>query len=120
MVDDDAVVVQVVRRLLEPYQYRVTLAESPAAAVALVERGAPVDLVITDYDMPLMDGLDLAERLHAIRPELPILLVTGLIEEAAIRRMGDAGIVALVHKPFTGADLAGTVRRALDGVARPS
>jgi CheY-like chemotaxis protein len=114
VIDDEKSVAQVVKRLLEPYGYSVIIAGDPADVLDRVQDGSSVDLLVTDYDMPLMNGLDLAREVKTARPDLPILLITGLSDDATPDRLRDAGVAAVIDKPFTGSDLVGEVRSVLD------
>lgn len=118
VVDDDAAVARVLQRLLERHGYAVEIARDPAAALERVARDDSVELVITDYDMPQMNGLDLAERIRDLRPGLPVVLVTGLGDAATNERSAQVGIAARVTKPFTGPHIVGLVRAALDARER--
>jgi CheY-like chemotaxis protein len=117
VIDDEQAVAQVVKRLLEPYGYTVTVAGEPSDVLARIQDGETVDLLVTDYDMPLMNGLDLAHAVKTVRPGLPILLITGLGDDATPDRLKDAGVAAMIDKPFTGSDLVGQVRSVLDAAA---
>jgi len=64
-------------------------------------REAEVDLVVTDIRMPGMDGLELAETLHARRPWTPVLIVTGYGTAADEARAKAAGVSAFLHKPLS-------------------
>ncbi|MFZ3127032.1 MAG: ATP-binding protein, partial [Rhodoferax sp.] len=78
VVDDEPAVTRYLGELLEGQGYRVTLFNSPDAALAaFASTGQEVDLLITDQTMPGMDGTTLAERLHMVRPDLPVILCTG-------------------------------------------
>lgn len=114
VIDDEQAVAHVVKRLLEPYGYSVSIAVEPADVLTRVQDGETVDLLVTDYDMPLMNGLDLAHEVKIVRPDLPILLITGLSDDATPDRLSDAGVAAMISKPFTGSDLVEQVRSVLD------
>ena len=91
-VDDDAALVRLGTLRLTRLGYRVTGCESAEEALECF-RGHPVDfdVVVTDLSMPGMSGLELARRLLALRPELPIFLISGQFgpEDAAeARRVG--------------------------------
>jgi CheY-like chemotaxis protein len=84
IVDDDAAVLLVTGEMLRALGYEVSTAPSGERALELLRDPAtpPVDLVITDNSMPGMDGHTLARRLRAMRPRLPIVMLTGLMESA--------------------------------------
>jgi signal transduction histidine kinase len=76
-VDDDFLISLSTVKLLEDLGHKVIKANSGSKALEVLEGGVPVDLMITDYAMPGMTGLQLAEAARRLRPALPILLATG-------------------------------------------
>jgi two-component system cell cycle sensor histidine kinase/response regulator CckA len=98
---------------LEALGYRVHAATNGAEAVELVAGlESPVDAVVTDMVMPLMNGRELVRRLRQDRPDLPVLYVSGYPEQAVDPND------AFLPKPFSPSDLARRVRAVLDR-ARP-
>ncbi|MBM3324846.1 MAG: response regulator, partial [Calditrichaeota bacterium] len=71
------------------------------------------DLVVTDQMMPGARGDQLVRELLKIRPELPIVLITGFSERVTSRNFRRLGIRELVMKPLVSRELAGAIRRAL-------
>jgi signal transduction histidine kinase len=96
LVDDDPEVTAATLAMLEQLGHRVRVATSGAAALAIVEEAAALDLVITDHAMAGMTGMELAERIRRIRPELPVVLATGYAEVP----IGDNLAVARLDKPY--------------------
>jgi CheY-like chemotaxis protein len=80
MVDDDRLVLESTAAILEDLGYSVISAGSGHQALELLRAGTQVDIVVTDYAMPGMTGLQLAGELHRIRPRLAVLLATGYAE----------------------------------------
>jgi CheY-like chemotaxis protein len=80
VVDDDRLVLTSTADMLEDLGYTTIQAVVGQEALELLHDGAQVDLVITDYAMPGMTGIQLAEELHRTRPRLPVLLMTGYAE----------------------------------------
>ena len=80
LVDDDPLVLTSAAALLEELGHAVVEAVSGGRAMEIVLAGAEFDLVITDYSMPGMTGLQVAQELGRLRPLLPVLLATGYIE----------------------------------------
>jgi signal transduction histidine kinase len=76
-VDDDFLISLSTASLLEDLGHTVIKAPSGPAALEVLKNDKPVDLMITDYAMPGMTGLQLAEAARKLRPDLPILLATG-------------------------------------------
>jgi CheY-like chemotaxis protein/two-component sensor histidine kinase len=100
-VDDDSLVLDNTAAMLEDLGHHVLVASSGAEALALLADN-PVDLVITDYAMPQMNGLQLARDIEALRPGLLIALATGYAE---LPPGAGAGIPRLA-KPYSQAELA--------------
>jgi signal transduction histidine kinase len=96
LVDDDPEVTAATLGMLEQLGHRVRVATSGAAALAVIEEAATLDLVITDHAMAGMTGMELAERIRRIRPELPVVLATGYAEVP----IGDNLAVARLDKPY--------------------
>jgi signal transduction histidine kinase len=86
-VDDDFLISLSTAALLEDLGHEVVKASSGAAALEVLESGKPVDLMITDYAMPGMTGVQLAEAARKLRPGLPILLATGYADLPARTRL---------------------------------
>jgi CheY-like chemotaxis protein len=102
-------------RILEDAGYAVLAAGSCAEALHLCrESGDELDLLLTDVRMPGMTGLDLAERITALRPQLPVLFMSGYSPGALPKRsVGQGGDRRFVQKPFTREALLREVRAAL-------
>ena len=72
-----------------------------------------INAVILDLTMPRMDGLETARALRCLRPDLPIVLMSGFSVLELTRQSAGFGITGFVQKPFKTADLLGAVRQAL-------
>jgi signal transduction histidine kinase len=109
LVDDDVLIANSTVALLEDLGHKVVEAHSGSEALSLVEGGLSPDLVITDHAMPGMSGTDLALRLRAQHPELPVLLATGYAELA-----GEPTIdLPRLPKPYTQQQLSSEISRLL-------
>ncbi len=112
VVDDDPTVSDVVRRYLEQDGCRVRLAADGIAALAAVADDRP-DLVVLDLMMPGLDGLEVCRRLRHRLPDLPVVMLTALGEEAD-RVIGlEVGADDYVTKPFSPRELVLRVRSVL-------
>ena len=111
VVDDDAQVRATISRALAELGYAVSEACDGPQALELA-RDERVDLVVLDYVMPGMDGAEVARRLAAIDPDLPVIFSTG---HAALRALRTAAgdEVAVLHKPFTLDELDELLRERL-------
>lgn len=96
LVDDDPLVLASTAAMLEDIGHDVVEAESGRQALELLGGGTQVDIVMTDYAMPGMTGLQLAEMLHRIRPRLGVLLATGYAEVPGTEIVG----LSRLAKPF--------------------
>jgi len=101
-VDDDEPMLLMVERWLTRRGYRVSAYADPQAALAAV-RAAPmgVDIVVTDFNMPGMSGLALAEALTALRPDLPIVLSSGYVSDELLRNARRCGVREVIYKEDT-------------------
>jgi DNA-binding NtrC family response regulator len=113
VVDDEERMASVVAMALERAGYACETCGSAAAALAaMAERGA--DVVVTDWKMPQMDGIELLRQLHAHQPGLPVILLTahGSVP-SAVAAMRE-GAFDYVTKPFDNDELRALVARALE------
>ena len=112
VVDDDANVREITAAFLRELGHKVLEAEDAPAALALLEREAGIDLVVTDFAMPKVSGLELAIQVQARRPEVPVLLMTGYVDLAKIPKE-----MPVLRKPFQQHELA---NRVAEITARPA
>jgi len=107
VVDDEPALVALAEETLAGLGYEPVGFRDPALALAAL-RADPgrFDAVLTDQIMPGMTGTELARALHALRPALPILLVSGFGGPRVNELAADAGIAAVLQKPLRGGELA--------------
>ena len=112
--DDDEVMGLMVERLLAREGHQVTVFRDPAQAVAAVQ-AAPhrFGIVVSDYNMPQLSGLDVAQRVRAVRPALPVLITSGYVSDELEARARAIGINALLQKQNTLEELPAAVQSAL-------
>jgi PAS domain S-box-containing protein len=102
LVEDEPPVRSAVRRLLERQGYNVLEAGNGQDALALINgRNTEIHLVLSDMVMPGMGGTELASRIRAVNPTLPVLLMTGYTEEAITRAGDRPRDERIIEKPFT-------------------
>jgi DNA-binding NtrC family response regulator len=113
-VDDDETMLVMVQRLLERAGYRVSSFQSAKEALAEV-RNHPgtYDFVLTDFNMPELSGLEVAQALQRIRPDLPVVMSSGYITEDLVSQAQLAGVRGLLEKQNTFQELCGLVERVL-------
>jgi putative two-component system response regulator len=111
-VDDEQVILRVLGRLLALQGFEADTCDDPVAAASKFDPGT-YDVVITDVDMPGMDGLALTRALRSREPDLPVIIVTGHgTMDTAIQALRE-GATGMLLKPFTGEELLAEVCRAL-------
>jgi signal transduction histidine kinase/CheY-like chemotaxis protein len=113
LVDDEELVRIGTGEMLSDLGYEVVGATSGAEALRHLRTGDPPDLMITDYLMPGMNGVELAEQAKRLRPALKILLITGYSTIAE----GPGSALPRLAKPFRQADLAERVAKLLESEA---
>ena len=114
LVEDDELVRAHAVRQLRALGYTVTAVENGRLALALVERGEPFDLLLTDVVMPGgLDGRALAEKVRALRPQLPVLFASGYAEATFAAADGSALPGPMLPKPYRRQELAAKVRELL-------
>lgn len=115
IVDDEVASVSLMTKMLERQGYRVTACLECREVLERIQADpAAYDLVITDMAMPGMTGDRLAQKLLAIRPDLPIIVCTGYSEHVSPEEAGSIGVQRVLLKPVTRDDLSRAVREALD------
>jgi signal transduction histidine kinase/CheY-like chemotaxis protein len=115
LVDDDAIVREVLMLSLEDAGFAVWPADSGAAAILCLTSGERVDILVTDLTMPVMDGLALIRYAQGLRPNLPAVLLTGYAGDGAALAVGGAisGTFSLLRKPVSGAQLVDRISALL-------
>ncbi|HWB76470.1 MAG TPA: response regulator [Nannocystaceae bacterium] len=114
LVEDDPQVRALAKSVLRRYGYHVLDAQTGGDALLLAEQHAgAIDLLLTDVVMPRISGRELTERLHAIRPGLRALYMSGYTDDAVIRHGVLEANVAFLQKPFTALSLVRKIREVL-------
>jgi CheY-like chemotaxis protein len=115
LVEDEENIRRPQAEILASHGYRVLEAADGAQAIALCQRHAgPIHLMVTDILMAGMDGVELAERVAFLRPEMKVLFATGYPMSLAAPGGRLAADAPLLKKPFTGRALAAKVREVLE------
>jgi CheY-like chemotaxis protein len=119
LVEDDPSLARIGERRLVELGYAVTLeTDSRRALERFRERPREFDLVITDYLMPSMVGIELARALIGIRSDIPIILLTGFMEDLPDQEIQAAGVRRLLQKPVSMHDLGVGVHEILTSFSR--
>jgi CheY-like chemotaxis protein len=121
LVDDDPALLETGAHILARLGYTVTCEEKGAKALELVEKDPELfDLVITDQTMPGMTGMELAKKVLAINPDIPIILCTGFSLTVDAESAKNAGIRGFMMKPLTKTEIARAVRDVLEPASAES
>ena len=115
VVDDNAGLADVVRRVLERAGHEVQVAATGLQGARRYREQA-ADLAVVDIHMPEMDGLELLVQFRTIAPGMPVIVMSGGVQTGGLDLLGDArllGAFATLAKPFSVDELLGVVRRAL-------
>jgi PAS domain S-box-containing protein len=114
--DDEALVRRTVKSALEWQGYRVLLAENGRQAVDLLRsHREEVGLVLLDLTMPLLGGEEAVRELRRVRPDVKIVLSSGIDEAEAIQRFAGQRIAGFIQKPYTAGQLAEKIKTVLEG-----
>ncbi|HVN80523.1 MAG TPA: sigma-54 dependent transcriptional regulator [Terriglobia bacterium] len=119
VVDDEPQMLDFMRTLLEVESFEVETASDGLEALQRVQKEPVPDLVLLDVAMPGLDGLQTLERLHAIRPETKVVMLSCLSEPKTVVKAIHLGAQDYLPKPFQKADLDSVVRRALGRSGSP-
>ncbi len=108
--DDDPAVLRMIAILLEKEGHKTIRASNGLEALLVYQSYAPqIDLLLTDIDMPEMNGMELAARIHATHPSAAIVLMSGA---APVGGVAVPGSFPIVKKPFQKAILLAAVQEA--------
>ena len=116
LVDDEERILSALCRELRKENYDIVTAGTPELALQLAAERR-FDIVLSDHKMPGMTGLQLLERLREQQVDAALMLITGWTEEIPREALERVGVRALITKPWDGARLKATLRRA---IASPS
>jgi len=115
LVDDEDALRKSCKLRLDALGYVVTACALPSEALSLFEEDPrSFDLVLTDYAMPKMNGLVLGQELLRIRPDIPVILVTGFTENITHADIEELGLAAFLEKPIDAGLLGRSIREILN------
>ena len=113
IVDDEPEILKVLKRALESEGFLVTETTRPTEALRLLETES-WDILISDIDMPIINGYEVVKHAREVRPETVRILITGAgTMEGAIRAINEGEVHRYVPKPFTMAHIRALVGEAL-------
>jgi PAS domain S-box-containing protein len=111
VVDDDRAVLKTSTRLLDALGFAAVAAASGREALQLLASGVEIDLVLADFAMPEMTGVELAKTIQSAHPAVPVILVTGYGDREVLKNLRDARIL---QKPYADHELLEEITRALN------
>ena len=112
IIDDDETICSLFKDTLEDAGYKVTAVTDSYEGLELVKKG-DYDLVFLDLKMPGLDGAELLGQIRAVKPEMPVMVVTGYPESDLMMKALNYGPLGVMKKPFKGSDVLTTVRNYL-------
>nr|NJM04400.1 response regulator [Desulfobacula sp.] len=116
LVDDDAMILDMMEKILKQLRYEVVSAAEPEKALELFKQNPDqFDLLITDMTMPDMSGLELAQSIYKIKPRIPVIICTGYNDVVNGKTAEDLNVSALLMKPVRLNTLALEIRVAITG-----
>jgi CheY-like chemotaxis protein len=116
VVEDDRLNRNLICKVLRNEGHQVVEAHDGAEALELLYLQR-FDLVITDFVMPRLNGLKLAEQLHPLQPRLPIIFITGYLSAISGKAILDDNVAEVIPKPFELDVLRSTVQRLLESTS---
>ncbi len=119
LIDDDASVLRSIKFLLERRGYVISdYIDQEKALDALRLDSSLFDLVVIDYNMPGMSGIEVSRAVRMIRKDLPVAITSGTIDEELRSLADEAGVQQLIPKPCSGDDLIAIVERLANARCR--
>ena len=112
VIDDDETICSLFKDTLEDAGYKVTAVTNSYEGLELV-KNEDYDLVFLDLKMPGLDGAELLGQIRAVKPEMPVTVVTGYPESDLMMKALNYGPLGVMKKPFKGSDVLTTVRNYL-------
>lgn len=117
IIDDEALIVTLVKRMLTEAGYRVVTSADPFHAIEVFKHlGDQIDLVLLDFTLPIMDGSELFASLRKQKPNVAVMLSSGFTEQEKVRAMLSQGLRGFLPKPYTQERLLAQVRSTLDSI----
>jgi two-component system chemotaxis response regulator CheY len=114
VVDDSALMRTVIRRAIDEHdaqqEFEVLDASDGEQALRLVEVHDDIELVLIDWNMPVLDGVEFVKRVRAQGNDVPIIMVSAVSDEDKVFEAAAAGVNAYVEKPVRGAELWQKIR----------
>jgi nitrogen-specific signal transduction histidine kinase len=114
VIEDEETIRDVLKRSLERMSFKVIVATSGDEGLALCDEHQPgLSLVITDLNMPGMNGLTVVRHLRASSPALPVMVMSGRVDDSILATLKELKIAGLIDKPFGYAQVEAAIKRVL-------
>ncbi len=113
IVDDEPENRRIYAEILNDLGYRTIEEPDGESALSTVRTGTAIDLVIADYRMPKMNGLQFIESLRTIMPAVPMIMVTAFANVESYLQSFSLGVFEYMNKPFSKAEFVRIVKAAL-------
>ena len=114
LVDDELEILKSLGEILTRFGYQVIAKQAAQEALASVKDGVNIDLVITDYRMPGMDGLEFLNALRQMDPSVPVIMLTAYGAVESYLKSLSLGVFEYVNKPIKAKDLGRIVQAAIN------
>ena len=115
-IDDDEMILNAIKRALRNENYNILTVASGNRGLRLLQ-DQPVSLVVCDYQMPGISGLEVLKDVKTTYPRILTIMLTGQAEvNIAAQAINDCGVYKFILKPWEDADLKITIRRALESL----
>ncbi|GAC1426378.1 MAG: hypothetical protein NVSMB64_32780 [Candidatus Velthaea sp.] len=113
--DDDPEICTLIKTILKTGPYVMTVCNDAESALVHIQRDEPFDIIICDFMLPGISGIDLITQVRANDTRVPIVMISGHNNYAMDARAKSAGANAFLNKPFTLSQLRSTVANLLQG-----
>ena len=113
LVDDEPHLLELVGETLKAFGYNVIPKSNAESALSVIQEGTDINLVITDYRMPGMNGVEFLTTLRNILPSVPVIMITGFSSVETYLQSISLGAFEYLHKPFGDKELYRIVKAAL-------
>jgi CheY-like chemotaxis protein len=115
IVEDDRLNRELLSKVLRQEGYQVLEACDGDIALKILQV-LPCDLVITDFLMPMLNGIEFVDQLRSLQPQMPVIFITGYLSAISDKKIVDE-VAEILAKPFEPNVLRSSVRRLLDSTS---